>query len=1131
MRRVSKTSGYLKSAAPWVLLLSGVIAGEAQAADAVVRQVKGKGEVREGSNVWKAAQIEQPVNVVASLRTGEQSAMGLLLADKSQLNLGANCEIALMEVRTAKASDSLIKAQRCTQLAGQRKESGKTRIQGPNDTTADVTGTEWVMEIGDATVMTVLNGTVELANPHGKVILGANEQGRAEPGKAPVKMLLLNPRERVQWVNHLQVSREHYAELRQPPTLLQPALAALDEQRLGEARALLERAAAQPDAPVVASLLLADFAVSAGEFALAEATLQAAASRHRDVRIGAKRVAVALLADRLTDAGQILAAAQRDFPDHPELHLAAGQLARLQGQAPATLAAYRRAIDLQPADPRGYFGLGSAEAERERLAPARRNLLEALRLGEAPGYRGELAILETFADHLDTAREQFRLALARYPNDYIALAGLGLLELKAGHSDAALEHLLAAQLIEPRHARTQVYIAVAYYQRGRPDAALLMLGRAGELDRNDPLPHQIAALIHQDGWNFAAALRESRLALAKLPYLKSLNQLALNQRGSANLGSTLSLLGLDDWAQHHLAIGYSPFWAGSSLFLADRVNEPWLKNSALLQGYLADPTVFGASPRFNSLVRRPGDYFSAGLRFGQSDSLRHSQAFVVANGQRSEPFPLSYFVDWAPTRLAGRANGMALEHDNATVALGAKPGEAVRLFGLIDRQQLTGDFREVSMGLLRSDVQLLDRRQEIGINLGVPAERQLWLKAAHQTSDTALRGEQTCAAVDCAFWQTYLGVVPGPTAGLQMNSRWVSQDQALRYLVPTATGHWGVGWERGRTDLRENNAVQIGAARLPLGRDVQGESRQQYVYGAWQQPGWQLDSVVSRQHGSATQRNRLGVQAPLIDALLVDDSQRWAERRTRHQTGVALALPHDGWARLAYQNWQRPLYANALAPLLVAGVPLDARLVQPGGTLRRWFLQWQQPLAEQHFVQVYLDQQTVAHWAGANGQVLQTQTSISGLDKLRQRDLLAVLNPDTLEGTASFDRGRADTLGAGWNSTLSPAWSLAAHLRLNHSENTGANPGRRLPWIPQRQFGAGATWAGNDRWIVTVAGIWRAQRYADAANRIAVPADWTLRLQSYWETADKHWSVAALLDGLAAKTAERFGGVEVRYRY
>jgi len=84
----------------------------------------------------------------------------------------------------------------------------------------------------------------------------------------------------------------------------------------------------------------------------------------------------------------------------------------------------------------------------------------------------ELGTLEGFAGNFARGRKELEQALAMQPDNYVALTGLGVLELKSGHEEAALDALLRASLIEPRYARAHLYLAAAYYQIGRDEAAM-----------------------------------------------------------------------------------------------------------------------------------------------------------------------------------------------------------------------------------------------------------------------------------------------------------------------------------------------------------------------------------------------------------------------------------------------------------------------------------------------------------------------------------------------------------------------------------------------------------------------------------------------------------------------------------
>ena len=81
-----------------------------------------------------------------------------------------------------------------------------------------VRGTDWDVEVeqGGRTTLTVLSGRVELSNEQGRVELGPAEQGVVVPGQAPVKRLLVQPRQRVQWVAAYPADPTRWEEFQRP---------------------------------------------------------------------------------------------------------------------------------------------------------------------------------------------------------------------------------------------------------------------------------------------------------------------------------------------------------------------------------------------------------------------------------------------------------------------------------------------------------------------------------------------------------------------------------------------------------------------------------------------------------------------------------------------------------------------------------------------------------------------------------------------------------------------------------------------------------------------------------------------------------------------------------------------------
>ncbi|MBK8121705.1 MAG: tetratricopeptide repeat protein [Sulfuritalea sp.] len=350
------------------------------------------------------------------------------------------------------------------------------------------------------------------------------------------------------------------------------------------------------------------------------------------------------VAGRLDEARALLLPEVARHPGEVEVALALADVARLQGNADEALRLFADVAAARPGSHEAWFGVGRIANEKEDLKPARGALDTAIRLApDAPGYHGELATLEVLSGDYAAARSAFDEALRRQPDDYLAWTGLGILQLKMGQSEAALESFLKAGVLEPRFARAQLYTGVAYYRLENTPRAIEALNKAAELDPKDPLPYVMLGLIHGDALELRAATDAARAAQERMPNLKSLNQVANNQKGSANVGSALAAQGMEEWARAYASSSYNPYWAGSALFLAYRNPDGFNKNTELYKGFLLDPTVFGASNRNSSMVQTPGHYGSVAYIGSRSD---FSQQTIQgkANGLHEREHPLAYSV-------------------------------------------------------------------------------------------------------------------------------------------------------------------------------------------------------------------------------------------------------------------------------------------------------------------------------------------------------------------------------------------------------------------------------------------------------------------------------------------------------
>lgn len=878
---------------------------------------------------------------------------------------------------------------------------------------------------------------------------------------------------------------------------------------------------ARPTQPA-AYLLLADLMLYAGNNEQALAYLNQGLERFPgDARLHSALSGAYLFADERGKSREAVAAARQRDARAPEAALAAGDLARIEGDGKAAAQAYRSAIALKPADDRGWYGLGRVNTEREEVREGRSNLAKALELNpRGPGYQGELGTLESFANNFPDARSAFETALAQNPDDYVALTGLGLLELKRGNTEAALESFLRAGLMEPRYARAHVYTGVAYYQMGRVREALQELDRASQLDDKDPLPHFMASIIYNDRMQPGLAIESSRRALQLLPNLKSLNQLANDQQGLTNLGQAFAFFGMEEWAQRYAQDSYYPFWAGSHLFLADRYPGMFTKNSELFQGFLADPTVFGGSNRFQTLIPKPVFNFDASMRVTSAhDTVHGTSPKIQASGFNNASVPFAYFVDHERFNLD--LNGDPYDRKTTTVAFGITPRHDFGMFLYADHTDLNTDATFSPAGLNLK--QKTDTgRFDIGLHYKFAPDSQLWFKAGEFGSRDDLRG-----------------VIFGATPVLDKEK--VRQPEwGLRHTFAASNGHeitWGFeqGDRKTDTDFLFNAGGAIEIQQL--------NKFKERSFDAYVSDRWRVNPNLLLQGDLFYQRHRReadgaeyayigGIPAPPLPFSTSEES--YSHSRLNPRLGMVYRFNSGPQLRLAYQRWLRPASLfSSLGPVATAGIQLDDRLVMRGGDLNRLRGQFEWELSKKSFVSAHLDYKKVDNHQFTLGTLLSRfKSDIEDLAKLRPRRLGALANDDMLENEPTYESGRIKTGGVSINHLLTEKWGLFGRYVATSSTNTGSMfSGNRVPYLPRHTFALGATWVDPGGWYFIGRMVHRSRRYTDEANLNEWEADWSGAFDLYWQSKDKQWLFRLSADDAFHKNLATQYTAEINIRF
>jgi len=1092
----------------WFCIASVSLADDRPPAELIT--FRGTAEVRINFNTnWQPARLKHPLPALSSVRTGDLSWASLLFIDQTQIKLSANTMFTIKRASQKKGREKTILEIR----KGKAWMRSKTLPKGLTVQTpainAGIHGTDWVIEVDSEgkTTLSVLSGEVVFANEQGEVRVSKGEEAIATPGVAPVKQTLVNPHERVQWVSTHGVRWEQYPELLED-RLSQDIVVAVRENHTQEALSLVHSHPAWPTAALY--LLKTDLLQGAGDLEAARQGLIKGQKRFpTDPRFPAALALLELSMDNADQALWLVDEGLQRYPQATEFWLAKGEIARWQGNYSDTVVSFTKAQELSPTDPRGWMGSGLAASERENYTLGRQHLTKALEY--SPDWSevlAELGWLETLADDLVLARSHFDEALALDPSDYVALTGLGHLALKTGQPEAALRHLLAANTIEPRYARAVQTMAIAYYQLGQLKAALDSLTRAAELDERDPMPWFLKSLIHQDHWQTGAAIQSAREGMARLPYLKSLNQLAIDLQGTANLGSAYAQFGMEDWAMRVAQDSYDPFWAGSHFFLANRYAGEFSRNSELTLGFLTDPTAFGTTGHWQTLVPTPGIHGRVSSWFEGGDHSQIKVPGITMNGYHNSKFPVAWFAEgqlqsWNDADFSAEAVQVPL-------GLGIKPSEDWRLFLFANsfRPDIDRDFAGGNQSISGNN-----KRIDFGTNYRHSPDAQSWLKFGISRETSSIEGP------DLLIHTTSM-----------VNDLWLERDDIQfrhsRRFGSILNASFGLEWARRQDDSDYQRWTSPTFVSSAYGED-RSLDRSKIAYASFKANlspfALQADVTHTRLDSDTTNLyHRNGI------TFVRGDYHEQIERWQLNLGGSYQPLP-DWTIRLAYQDWTRPVSFNTLAPVATAGIPFDDIMTLAGGRLERTKVQLEWEKAT-NFSMAWFDHREISNIAFTPFGPDNATTELADLSRLEQRSL-QLLNVDMPEAIPKFGSGKVEEWGLSHEHLLTDVISLHLRYRQSQSVNTRWFQSNKLPYVPKHQGMVGITWLPAVRWSIQGSAIYRSDRFADEANNQLLRHGWDGTVLASWQSYRKEWLIDIYARSLFNHEQSTFYGAALSYRF
>ncbi|WP_421872396.1 FecR domain-containing protein [Pararhizobium sp.] len=717
-------------------------------------------------------------------------------------------------------------------------------------------------------------------------------------------------------------------------------------------------------------------------------------------------------------------------------------------------AAFKKAIELDPLDPVGHANLAIQYLIEMRMAEAKREIDEALRVD---------------------------------PSFDIALIARGQYYLQRGEMDKAVEDLLAGSTANPGYSQAQLLLAAAHYEKGDRIPAAQALDNAERLDPNDPVIASARTSIAIDDYDADGAIKNAqeflRLGRARGGDYKSFSA---NQSAGSVLNDAFRLQGLDAWGQYYGDVVFDPFSGTSYLdqFVHGSVNPfattyayggnttDYVQNgrsySSFIQGLMLDPHMLASSERKVSLVRSPFIEASLGTGFntsgGDTDWLAEGQVQGYANSL----FPVSYNINaqWETTPFSGRFadafgnyNGDAkVVSANGYITATPTPDDRVVLYV---NHLTTGFLQNMSLLPQTSTPFFIDRDDgskttAAGIGWSHTIEHRNIVNAALFYSDE--RADTGYVAGD--------GVIDlSPTE----TSKQKTYIGAINHSIGYDDITWRYGLEGGWVDaysLQEINGI-------PLSDPLEGRYDVAKAY-------------VDVLHDI---NDRLRAEYAVFGTYI--DGDNLDVHRLEPRAGLAWTPIEGHWLRAAFMRNSYDFSTPTLSPIGVAGIQPNAYGIGIDGRADTFAFRWDAEWSDRFFTAVDFQHQDLQKVAIA----------------FPQTSFLPFLSGSPLE-TFQTNEGHVDRASLTANLALGHGFGLSGTIARTSSEDDDPQSrtfGDNLPFIPETSGQVAITWVNPANIKVMLAANYVGER--DTGLKTKLDGYWTVDGNLTWEPFDKRFEV------------------------
>ena len=467
--------------------------------------------------------------------TGSNSRAAILLRDESLIKLNSNSQITIKSViqLTKPASTggdkTLLKQDSGEMWIRTKNRPGKLEVDTKSGSAA-IRGTEFSIYADDnKTLLTLLDGSAELSNNHGTVLVAQNEQGEATPDSAPVKKSLTveETENAVQWIFYF------------------PKNLGIEKEIIdSDLDSLIKAYKENPDKAEPKTYLGIKKLVS-GNYEEALELFEEAEKISPDSALNkVMKSRTLFVLHRQKEALSVIDEAIKLKPDWYLPYAEKSKLLSTQGDLVKAEKAAKRSVELDPESPESWISLGETQYVFGKVKDAQVSFDKALNI--------DSDLAEAHIGKAKTLISQFR-------------------------NNEAIDEFLSAVLLEPKLSRAHLYLGQAYYQNNDTKKAISEIQAAREIDPNDPLVLNSLSIIYDVAHEYGKALELDEKTIGITPNL--LESGARQSRNlsvaSGNFGIQPLRFGLTDWAffQANKAIRENPIDGASHLTLGNIYNS------------------------------------------------------------------------------------------------------------------------------------------------------------------------------------------------------------------------------------------------------------------------------------------------------------------------------------------------------------------------------------------------------------------------------------------------------------------------------------------------------------------------------------------------------------------------------